>query len=349
MPRNTRSRSGLGRQEPNITPAARRRAVRPAELSVVVPVYNEEESVPLLHKALGEELGKLKRSYEIVFVDDGSKDGSALRLKDAQESDRHVKVVRFRRNYGQTAALQAGIEHSSGKVLVFMDSDLQNDPKDIGRMLAKLDEGYDLVSGWRADRQDNALRRIPSKLANALISWVTGVHLHDYGCTLKAYRREVLEPVRLYGEMHRFIPAYASQAGARIAEMSVTHHARQYGQSKYGIWRTLRVLLDLMTVKLLGSYGTKPIYFFGFAAFWLWVVAFGFGLWVLIAKFRPPYPEAHNNPLLLLAVFLGIVGVQFILMGLLAELVMRTYHESQGKATYAVREVWGEKSARARA
>lgn len=314
------------------------------QLSVVIPVYNEEDSIQPLYSALKQALDKLGLSYEMVFVDDGSRDLTGKRLKETAESDPHVQVVRFRRNFGQTAALQAGIDYSSGEILVFIDGDLQNDPDDIGRLLSKLDEGYDLVSGWRLKRQDNLLRRLPSRMANALISRVTGVHLHDYGCTLKAYRREVLEHMRLYGEMHRFIPAYASWAGATIAELPVQHHARKYGKSKYGIWRTLRVLLDLMTIKMLGSYSTKPIYFFGFAAFVLWALAFFFGAWVILAKFLPPYPEAHNNPLLLLAVFLGIVGVQFILMGLLAEIAIRTYHESQDKATYVVREVIGRQA-----
>ena len=309
------------------------------QLSIVVPIYNEEDNIAPFHASLQQALESLGRSYEIVFVDDGSRDQSVARLRAAAASDPHVRVVRFRRNFGQTAALQAGIDRSSGEILVFLDGDMQNDPADIGRLLAKLDEGYDVVSGWRMKRQDTLMRRLPSRIANALISKVTGVHLHDYGCTLKAYRREALEGVRLYGEMHRFIPVYASWAGAQIAELPVQHHARQFGKSKYGIWRTLRVLLDLMTVKMLGSYSTKPIYFFGFAAFVLWALAFLFSAWVIIAKFIPPYPEAHNNPLLLLATFLGLVGVQFILMGLLAEIAIRTYHESQGKMTYVVREV----------
>lgn len=312
---------------------------RPPEISVIIPIYNEEDSIPGLHQQLQTAMQRLRRPYEIVYVDDGSRDRSGDRLKEIVNSYPCVRVVRFRRNFGQTAALQAGIEHSQGQILVFMDGDLQNDPADIKHLLGKLNDGYDVASGWRKDRHDSLRRKVPSWLANWLISRVTGVHLHDYGCTLKAYRREVLDHMKLYGEMHRFIPAYASWAGATIVEIPVTHHARRYGRSKYGMSRTLRVLLDLMTVKMLGSYFTKPIYFFGFVGFTLWFFAFVAGLVVVIQKLLPPHPWAHNNPLLLLAVFLAIVGVQFVLMGLLAELTIRTYHESQNKSTYVVRQV----------
>jgi glycosyltransferase involved in cell wall biosynthesis len=323
------------------SPDARVEAMTTVEVSVVVPIYNEEENVPLLHEQLSEVLETTGRSYELVYVDDGSRDTTPARLEDIAQRFAHVRVVRFRRNFGQTAALQAGIDASHGRVLIFMDGDLQNDPADIPMMLAKLDEGFDVVSGWRKDRHDTASRRIPSRLANALISRVTGVHLHDYGCTLKAYRREVLEPVRLYGEMHRFIPAYASWAGADIVEVPVRHHARRFGKSKYGISRTARVVLDLMTVKMLGSYSTKPIYLFGFLGLFFWFLGFLAGIEVLAEKLLPPHTYAHQNPMLLLAVFLALLGMQFILMGLLAELVMRTYHESQDKATYVIRQVYG--------
>lgn len=310
------------------------------ELSVIIPVFEEEESLDPLHRQLTDALTRLNRSYEIVYVDDGSEDGTAERLRQIAESDAHVLVVGFRRNFGQTAALQAGIDYSRGDLLVFMDGDLQNDPTDIGRLLEKLDEGNDVVSGWRKDRHDELLRRkVPSWVANWLISRVTGVRLNDYGCTLKAYRRETLSDVRLYGEMHRFIPAYASWSGAKIAEIPVTHHPRRFGRSKYGLWRTFRVLLDLLTIKLLGSYATKPIYFFGAFGLILWGVAFVCGLIVLAEKLLPPYPEAHNNPLLLLAVFLATLGVQFTMLGLLAELIMRTYHESRGRPAYKVRQI----------
>ncbi|HEX6548397.1 MAG TPA: glycosyltransferase family 2 protein [Candidatus Dormibacteraeota bacterium] len=322
---------------------APRRRLAPVEaahprISVVVPIYNEEHSIELLQEQLHTALAGLGRSYEVLYVDDGSRDGSARQLQSAVERYPHVRVIRFRRNFGQTAAIQAGIENSRGDVVVFLDGDLQNDPADIPRLLQLIDQGYDVVSGWRKNRQDTSSRRIPSRIANWLISRVTGVQLHDYGCTLKAYRRDVLEHVKLYGEMHRFIPAYASWAGAEIVEIEVNHRPRRYGRSKYGLSRTLRVLLDLMTVKMLGSYSTKPIYFFGFVGFGFWLLAFLCALEVIIEKLWIG-TYAHRNPVLLLAVFLAIVGVQFVLMGLLAELSIRTYHESQDKPTYVVREI----------
>ena len=308
-------------------------------LSVIVLVYNELESIAPMHEELMGVLETLDLSYEVLYIDDGSRDGSSERLGQLAARDRHVRVVSFRRNFGQTAAVQAGIDHSRGEVLIFMDGDMQNDPHDIPRLMGKIDEGYDVVSGWRKDRQDEAARVLPSKIANWIIARVTGVRLNDFGCTLKAYQREVIQDVKLYGEMHRFIPVYASWVGARITELTVNHRPRVYGHSKYSLARTSRVMLDLITVKLLGSYSTKPIYFFGFAAFGLWALALVFAAIVLIQKILPPYPYAHNNPLLLLSVFLAIVGVQFILMGLLAELSIRTYHESQAKTTYVVREI----------
>jgi len=315
---------------------------------VIVLVYNEVESVAPLHEELIGVLEAIDISYEVLYIDDGSRDGSSERLGQFASRDPHVRVVSFRRNFGQTAAVQAGIDNSRGEILVFMDGDLQNDPHDIPRLLEKIDEGNDVVSGWRKDRQDSAMRVLPSKLANWIIARVTGIALHDFGCTLKAYQREVIQDVKLYGEMHRFIPVYASWVGARITELPVNHRPREFGTSKYSLARTSRVLLDLITVKLLGSYSTKPIYFFGFAAFGLWAVAFIFAAIVIIQKLLPPYPYAHNNPLLLLSVFLAIVGVQFILMGLLAELSIRTYHESQAKTTYVVREII-ERSSRSHA
>jgi glycosyltransferase involved in cell wall biosynthesis len=310
------------------------------EVSIIIPLLNEEDSLPHLHRQLKKALQELGRSYEVIYVDDGSRDGSFQCLCGLAAADSTVRVIRFRRNFGQTAAIQAGIEYSRGKVLVFMDADLQNDPGDIRRLIAKLDEGYDVVSGWRKDRHDATLRRkLPSRIANGLISRVTGIALHDHGCTLKVYRREVMEDVKLYGEMHRFIPAFAALAGASVAELPVTHHARRFGKSKYGLSRTIRVLLDLMTVKFLGSYSTKPSYVFGSIGFLLWTLSCAVGCLVILERLLPPYPQAHNNPLLLLAVFLAIVGVQFIMLGLLAELIVRTYHESQGKPIYVVRQV----------
>ena len=308
-------------------------------LSVIVLVYNEVESVNPLHEELLGVLDALDLSFEVVYIDDGSRDGSTERLGQLAARDSHVRVVSFRRNFGQTAAVQAGIDHSRGEILVFMDGDMQNDPHDIPRLLQKIDEGYDVVSGWRKNRQDEAARVLPSRIANWIIAKVTGVPLRDFGCTLKAYQREVIQDVKLYGEMHRFIPVYASMVGARITELTVNHRPRTSGKSKYSLSRTSRVLLDLITVKLLGSYSTKPIYFFGFAAFVLWALAILSSAAVVIRKVFPPHTPAHTNPLLLLAVFFGIVGVQFLLMGLLAELSIRTYHESQAKATYVVREI----------
>jgi glycosyltransferase involved in cell wall biosynthesis len=308
-------------------------------LSVIVLVYNEADNVEPLHEELMGVLESLEFSFEILYIDDGSRDGSTERLGELAARDGRVRVVSFRRNFGQTAAVQAGIDLSRGEILVFMDGDMQNDPHDIPRLLEKVDQGYDVVSGWRKDRKDDARRVLPSRIANWIIARVTGVALNDFGCTLKAYHRDVIQDVKLYGEMHRFIPVYASWVGARITEITVNHRPRLHGRSKYSLARTSRVLLDLMTVKLLGSYSTKPIYFFGFAAFALWALSVIFAAIVLIQKLLPPHPYAHDNPLLLLAVFLAIVGVQFVLMGLLAELSIRTYHESQSKTTYVVREV----------
>ena len=308
-------------------------------VSVIVLVYNEVDSVEPLHRELIGVLEALGTSFEVLYIDDGSRDGSTDKLGEIASRDARVRVVSFRRNFGQTAAVQAGIDYSHGGVLVFLDGDMQNDPHDIPHLLEKIDEGYDVVSGWRRDRRDDASRVLPSRIANWLIANVTGVHLSDFGCTLKAYRREVIQDVRLYGEMHRFIPVYASMVGARITELPVNHRPRTYGKSKYSLSRTSRVMLDLITVKLLGSYSTKPMYFFGFAAFALWALALLFAAIVIAQKVLPPYVYAHNNPLLLLSVVLVIVGVQFILMGLLAELSIRTYHESQAKPPYVVREV----------
>ena len=315
---------------------------RVPQVSIVIPCYDEEQTIPRLCVALDDVVGKLEaagRPTEVLIVDDGSHDGTFGRLKEAAATRPWMRLVRFRRNFGQTAAMAAGFDRARGAYVVPMDADLQNDPDDIPMLLARLEEGFDIVSGWRKNRQDKALtRRLPSRIANWLIGRVTGVRLHDYGCTLKAYRREVLEPVRLYGEMHRFIPVYAKWSGARITEQVVRHHPRKEGKSKYGLARTLKVLLDLTTVKFLGDYGTKPIYLFG-----LWGVAFiagGIlsGIVTLIEKFMSPHVYAHRNPLLLLAVMLFVVGIQLIGMGLLAELLVRTYHESQQKAVYLIAE-----------
>ena len=311
------------------------------DISVVVPLYNEEDNVQLLYDELHEVLAALPGSAEMVFVDDGSKDRTLARLEAVQRQDPGVRVVALRRNFGQTAAMSAGFDHASGAVIVTMDGDLQNDPHDIPKLLAKLDEGFDVVTGWRFDRQDAMLsRRLPSQMANRLISWVTGVRLHDYGCTLKAFRREVIENIRLYGEMHRFIPAIASGMGIAFTEIKVNHRARRFGASKYGISRTIRVLLDLMTVKFLLSYATRPLHVFGSIGIFSSVAGFLMALVLLIQRqcFGMPLGD---RPMLLLAILLMFLGIQFITIGLLAELVVRTYHESQKKPIYHVRKVLG--------
>jgi len=316
-------------------------------LSVVIPIYNEEKSIPELHSELSGVLATLGQPYEVVYVDDGSRDDSFKELERIAADDDHVVVIQFRRNFGQTAALAAGMDAAQGDVLVFMDGDLQNDPTEIPRMLQTMEEGkFDVVSGWRFPRHDNAIsRKLPSQIANWIIGKVSGVRLHDYGCTLKAYRRDVLENVRLYGEMHRFIPAYAAWSGASITELKVRHRARQYGKSKYGIGRTVKVVLDLLTLKFLFSYGTKPAYLFGGLGFACW----GLGILTFISAVveRISYGTRINrNPIFMIGLILGVMGLQFILMGLLAELMIRIYHESQGRRTYAVREVRGARAER---
>ena len=308
------------------------------DLSLVIPVYNEEENVPLLYPAVTAALKDLTLAWEMVLVDDGSRDGSLAELEKLAEQDpARVRVIALRRNFGQTAAIAAGIDHSTGAIVVLMDADLQNDPIDIPMMLEKLDEGYDVVSGWRKARQDTLSRRLPSQLANGLISRVTGVHLHDYGCTLKAYRREVLTGFRLYGEMHRFIPVYANSVGARMLEVEVHHHARRFGKAKYGLERTVKVMLDLVTVKFLSSYASKPIYLFGGVGFAMFFVAMLLWIYLFIRRviFLDPI---GNSPILIGAAVILIMGFQAILMGLIAELQVRTYHESQDKRTYTVRK-----------
>lgn len=312
-------------------------------LSLIIPVYNEEQNLPLLMDAICNALVPLKKDWEVIFVDDGSSDGSLNVLENlvAQNSE-HVRVVVFRRNFGQTAAIEAGIDHARGDTIVLLDADLQNDPADIPLLLAKLDEGYDLVSGWRKDRQDNRLTRtIPSNLANGLISRVTGVHLHDYGCTLKAYRREALEGFRLYGEMHRFIPVFAHSIGARITELPVRHHPRKFGQTKYGLERTVKVVLDLFTVKFLLDYSHKPMRLFGGTGM---VLIFGSGILLasLLVRKLVEGISILPSPLFSLGVMFFILGFQSILMGLIAELLARTYHESQRKPTYTIRKVLGK-------
>ena len=309
------------------------------DLSIIVPLYNEEESLDPLYKKLMGTLSLLGKNFEVIFVNDGSSDGSFAVLCRLAEADPRVKVINFRRNFGQTAAMSAGFDLARGEVVIPMDADLQNDPVDIPLLLAKLDEGYDVASGWRKDRQDKEVVRILiSKLANWIISKFTGVALHDSGCSLKAYRAEVLRGTRLYGEMHRFIPALANLMGARICEVPVTHHPREYGKSKYGFKRILKVVLDLNTVKFLADFSTKPLYMFGgigVGLFGLAILAGAETIWARVAK----GVYVHNNPVILIAVFLGTLGVNFIVMGLLAELIIRTYHESQGKPIYHIRDL----------
>jgi glycosyltransferase involved in cell wall biosynthesis len=324
------------RDVPSVAPAA------PVAVSVIIPFYNEEPNVaPLLSELLGA-LRTLGRTFEVICVDDGSVDGTFAALSRAAEGEPGLRVLRFRRNFGQTAAMSAGIEAARGAVIVPMDGDLQNDPADIGRLLAELERGYDVVSGWRKHRKDREIgRKLPSRAANRLISTISGVRLHDYGCSLKAYRREVLEGVRLYGEMHRFIPIYASWQGARVGELVVNHRARRAGRSKYGLGRTFKVLLDLLVVKLLASYVTRPVYLFGgvgLVSLALGALAAGAALFYKLSG-RKDFVE---TPLPLLAVAFVLAGAVCVLMGLLAELMIRTYYESQGKRPYAVAEEIGE-------
>lgn len=308
------------------------------DISVFLPVYNEEDNVERLNLKLTDALEALGRSYEVIYIDDGSTDQSLSRLREIALRDPRVRVISLRRNYGQTSAMSAGIDYARGSILIPMDADLQNDPADISRLLDKLDEGYDVVSGWRKDRKDRWLtRRLPSRLANSLISKLSGVDLHDYGCSLKAYRREALTGVKLYGEMHRFIPVYAGWVGARVTEIPVTHHARNAGKSKYGLSRTIKVLFDLITIKFLSSYLTKPLYLFGTAGLVCLAISFFSFAFSLYYRF---VEGVHLNrmPLATLSMVMFAMGVQFIFMGLLAEMIVRTYHESQDKPTYLIRE-----------
>lgn len=313
----------------------------PVQVTVTVPIYNEEDNVPLLYERTRDALEALGRSWELVLVNDGSTDGSAARLDALALADPRVVVIHLSRNYGQTAAFMAGLDHARGRIIVPMDGDLQNDPADISRLVAKLDEGFDVVSGWRKDRQDHAIKRnLPSRMANWLISRVSGVHLHDYGCSLKAYRREVLDGVKLYGEMHRFVPIYAAWNGARVGEMPVTHHPRIHGVSKYGLERVVKVVLDLLVVKFLFQYASKPIYVFGGFGLLSILASLVFAGWALGLKFFGD-TSLIQTPLPLLAVFAFMIGVVSILMGLLAEMINRTYHESQAKPVYRIARVVG--------
>lgn len=307
------------------------------KVSLVVPVFNEEENLTLLYQRVVESLDPLSIAWEMILVDDGSTDRSVAVARELVAGDARVVALELRRNFGQTAAMAAGFDEARGEFIVTLDADLQNDPADIPRLLSKAADGFDIVSGWRKDRQDDFLSRtLPSKLANGLISLITGVHLHDYGCTLKVYRRDAVEGLNLYGEMHRFLPALVAQRGARIVETPVGHHARRFGVSKYGIGRTFKVVLDLMTVKFLSSYSTKPIYLFG----GLGLLLFGLGFALVGVMTYLKYARGLSmilTPMPTLAAMCVILGMQSLMLGLLAELVIRTYHESQDKKIYLVR------------
>jgi glycosyltransferase involved in cell wall biosynthesis len=309
------------------------------DLSVVIPLYNERDNLAPLHRELDVVLRSLNRSYEILFVDDGSTDGGIDVLREIKRRDPRVRAIRLARNSGQTAALVCGLHHAAGEVVVALDGDGENDPADIPRLIAKLDEGYDLVSGWRTRRWSEArfTRRIPSVAANALISRFTGVALHDYGCTLKAYRRDLAQRLMLYGEMHRFVPAIAAEQGARIAEVEVNFRPRRAGKSKYGLGRIVRTLLDLMTVRFLSGYSTRPIQVFGLIGLLMGGIG---GLWTAILVFEKVVLgySLGRRPALLLAILLIVVGVQFVSLGLIGEMITRTYHESQGKPIYVIKE-----------
>lgn len=309
-------------------------------LSIVIPLLNEEENIPILYQELNDVLVPMDESYELLFIDDGSTDSSLKLLQDIQAEDEHVVVVSFRKNFGQTAAMAAGFDYAEGDVIITMDADLQNDPKDIPKLLEEINKGNDVVTGWRFDRKDAFInRRLPSIIANKIISKTTGVNLHDYGCTLKAFRKEVVKNVKLYGEMHRFIPAIASGMGIDFTEVKVNHRARRFGTSKYGISRTIRVILDLLTVKFLLSYATRPIQVFGLMGFITGGLGFIIALVMTIQRQFFGVPLA-DRPLLFLAVLLIFIGIQFITLGLIAELQARTYHESQNKPVYFVKNIF---------
>ncbi|MBN2328621.1 MAG: glycosyltransferase family 2 protein [Candidatus Omnitrophica bacterium] len=306
-------------------------------LSVILPVYNEADNLNALHRSLCRELQAVGCSYEIIYCDDGSDDGSTGVLKELARSDPNVRILILRRNYGQTAAISAGVDHARGEIMILLDADLQNDPADIPRLLQKIDEGYDIVSGWRRRRSDPWIsKKLPSRIANKFISWITGVPIHDQGCTLKAYRSEIMHDISLYGEMHRFISILGYWNGAKVAEVEVRHHPRQSGKSKYSLIRIFKVLLDIPLLVLLGNYITRPMHFFGIAG-----IGFHFAAVLCalrVAKDMWEGEQASENGFLILSVFFFLVGVMTFMMGLLAELTIRVYHESQQKKTYLIRE-----------
>ena len=308
-------------------------------LSVVIPVYNEKQSLKHLYENLNAVLPGIGKNYEVILIDDGSSDGSFIELKKIHEKNNNYKIIRFRKNFGQTPAMSAGFDYARGEVIITLDADLQNDPKDIPLLLEKMEEGYDIVSGWRAKRQDKTIsRKLPSVIANWLIAKLTRVHIHDYGCTLKAYSRDVIKNIELYGEMHRYIPAVASWMGINVAEVKVNHHSRKFGKSKYGISRTIRVILDIITIKYLLSYSQRPIQIFGLLGLFTGTAGLIITIYLIIMRLFFQMSLA-DRPLFTLSIFMIFIGVQLITMGILAELIMRTYHEASGKPTYAVREI----------
>jgi len=309
-----------------------------AEISIIIPLYNEEKNVEELSASLNEIIKTLDRETEIICIDDGSTDGTFHLLSKLKKSNDNIRIIRFTRNFGQTAAISAGFDYATGEIIVTMDGDLQNDPKDIPLLIEKIEEGYDIVSGWRAKRQDRLLsRKVPSKVANWLIGLMTGVKLHDSGCSLKAYRSDVVKNLRLYGEMHRFIPALASSRGAKIAEVKVNHHPRKKGSSKYGISRTIRVILDLITIKFLLSFLTRPLQIFGLLGLAFSGMGFLVCLYLTLLKLLFRH-SISDRPLLLLGILLLVLGVQFIGFGLIAEMQTRTYYEVQNKPIYVVKD-----------
>ena len=309
------------------------------DISVVIPVFNETENLEELHRELVGALEKTGRPFDAILIDDGSTDSSWAVLRRLQQKDGRVKLIRLRRNFGQTAALAAGFDYARGEIIVSLDADLQNDPNDIPSLIQKIEEGFDIVSGWRRSRKDKFFsRRVPSMIANKLISRLTRVRLHDYGCTLKAFRSEVIKNVKLYGELHRFIPAIASQLGVRISEVEVNHRLRKHGKSKYSIFRFTKVILDMLTVKFLLSYSTRPLQIFGLLGLGSGLLGFIISLWLSYQRLVLKISVA-NRPLLLLGVLLIVIGIQFITLGLMAEIMVRAYHESSGKTIYVIREV----------
>jgi len=309
------------------------------DLSIVIPIYNERESIGKLYENLNKALSKMNLKYEVLLIDDGSIDGTFNDLLKIHRKNRLFKIIRFRKNFGQTSAISAGFNYAKGEVVITLDADLQNDPQDIPVLLKKLNEGYDIVSGWRKNRKDKAVtRRFPSIVANKIISKLTGVHLHDYGCTLKAYRKEVVKNINLYGEMHRYIPAIASWMGVKVAEVPVVHHSRKYGKSKYGVSRTIKVVLDIITVKFLLSYSQSPIQMFGLLGLFSGTVGFIVTAYLIIMRLFFNQ-SLSDRPLFVLSIFMIFIGVQLITIGLLAEVLIRVYHKVQDRSTYVIKDI----------